>query len=103
MALYLAQPDNIPAEVSSRQERFAAQFSEIWDWRCLSRYSQGTGNGEISRLYANSTGVMSITPEHALGFISRQGEKTVRNTPAMMRELGRDYVKLITEFLPQEL
>lgn len=94
-----AVPDSMPADLAAKQDSFVRDFfARRWVLRISDGLSGGAANTEIARLYTKETGVLSYTAEHALGHITPAGKKTVRTTPAVLRQLGRDYVWTIKEF-----
>ena len=94
-----ASPESIPEAVRNEQNRFVSDFlQKRWFFRESESLSAGNGNGYIGDKYAATTGVISFTPEHCLGFIKTADGEMQRATPELFRRLGEDYVELIDEY-----
>jgi len=98
-----AASDTIPAEVAAEQKRFTDLFAKRWVWcRTEDKTLDGGACGWAAVKWAGEYGTKSFTPEHCLGWISREGGQPVKARPALWRELGADYVWVLREFFQSE-
>lgn len=94
-----ASPESVPESVRKEQDRFVKDFLQTrWFFRESESSGAANGNGYVSDRYASETGVISFTAEHCLGYIRTAGGQPQRATPALFRQLGRDYVELIEDY-----
>jgi Zinc carboxypeptidase/PKD domain len=99
LLMIMAGQDSIPPEIAREEERFMNDFfSRSYVWRLSKNKSTADACGMVSDYYAESTGVLSFTSEHCIGWVTKKGQPKQRSTPAFWRELGRDYVKTIRDY-----
>lgn len=98
LLLIEAANDSVPAAVKAAQGRFHDIIARKYTWRRSDDKTFSSAIGWVSGQFAGTLGTPAFTPEHCLGWIEPKGKGMMRSTPALFRQLGRDYVWAIREY-----